>query len=84
MGMTERERLAADLELLGALANATHGPAGNFYSDMRPAATSEARPVRSNGLWRRGWASFRAMSHRPRLSRLRPARPLPPAAVPTC
>jgi hypothetical protein len=43
--MTERERLATDLELLGILADPTRGPLASFYESTPPPVESKARPA---------------------------------------
>jgi hypothetical protein len=45
----ERERLAADLELLGRLADPTRGPLASFFASPPPPVASKARPASTCG-----------------------------------
>lgn len=70
-GMTERDRLAADVRRIEWLADATLGPARIGRQPSAPATTSMARPSLPIGLWRRGLSSARVLGQRIRL--LQPA-----------
>ena len=70
--MTERERrdrLTADLELLGRLADPTRGPLARYYPPARPQVESKACPAASIAPWRRGLAALA------RIQRVRVNRP---------
>jgi hypothetical protein len=49
---TDRERLTADLELLGILADPTRGPLASVYAPPRPKVETNACRVRPIGSWR--------------------------------
>ena len=78
-GMTERERLAADVRLCMWLADATLGPIRTAVSPTAPATTSAHRSPLSSRLVRDGLAMARGfgrqMGLKPRLlERQRPGR----------
>jgi len=68
-GMTERERLAADLRRLEWLADAQLGPTRVSWPLARGGATALSRPTLPVGLWRRGIASALVFGKRIRLVR---------------
>ena len=79
-GMTERERLAADVRRLAWLAEAAIGPT-RIGRDAGPRlARGELRPSLPIGLWRRGLSSARVLGQRVRLLHPTPGRPLPNTA----
>lgn len=82
-GMTERERLAADLRRLDWLADATLGPARIGRPLMAPPSPSTMRPLLPVGLWRGGLSSARVLGQRFRLLSPAPgAPPVPRAPAP--
>ena len=67
-GMTERERLAADMRRLEWLAEAQLGPARVSWTPTRT-VTAGSRPALPLGLWRRGIASALVLGQRVRMLR---------------
>ena len=74
-GMTERERLAADVRRIAWLADATLGPARIGRQLSVPSTTSTVRPTLPVGLWRRGLSSARVLGQRIRLQQPAPGGP---------
>jgi hypothetical protein len=68
-GMTERERLAADVQRMEWLADARLGPARVSWPLARGGATASPRPTLPLGLWRRGIASALVFGRHIRLAR---------------
>jgi hypothetical protein len=68
--MTERERrdrLAADLEMLGRIGDPTRGPLARYYLPARPQIAVTGRPVAPLEPWRRSLAVVLAKVHRIRV-----------------
>jgi len=76
-GMTERDRLAADMHRLAWLADATLGPARIGNTAQGPTKKSMPRPALPIGIWRRGLSSARILGQRIRLLRPAPGEALP-------
>ena len=66
-GMTERERLAADMRRLEWLSDAVIGPTWMAHESGLPEVASGSRPVLPFGTWRRGLASALVFGKRVRL-----------------
>jgi hypothetical protein len=66
--ITDRERLAADLELLGILADPSRGPLASFYAPPPPveSVSLQAPPTRT---WRRRFEVVLAWLQRMRATR---------------
>ena len=70
--LTERERrdrLAADLELLGKMGDPTRGPMARYYLPARSQEVFTARPAAPLAPWRHGLAVVLARVQRVRLQR---------------
>jgi hypothetical protein len=78
-GMTERERLAADVQRLEWLADATLGP-GRLSRPARPAVPSGSRYATPLGVCRCGFALAHGLTRRIRMTRARSTWSLPDAA----
>jgi hypothetical protein len=76
-GMTERDRLAADVRRLAWLADATLGPARIGNAAQEPKEKSMPRPALPIGIWRRGLSSARILGQRIRLLQPAPGEALP-------
>ncbi len=78
-----RQRLAADLELLGAMGDPTRGVLAELFTPPAPAEAAPARPrhvALIAAVWRRGPAAL--LAWRQRLRARRPARARPAAGAP--
>jgi len=76
-GMTERDRLAADVHRLAWLADATLGPARIGTAAQGPPKMNVPCPAMPIGIWRRGLSSARILGQRIRLLKPAPGEALP-------